>query len=99
MPDAMTADETAMIEAAVNGDLPRVRELLARGVPADVRTVGMYPLGMEWNVTPLMCAAAKGHVEILRALLDAGADVAAACEANKVDGGPGSTALRTPSGA
>src|SRR2546423_1673584 len=92
-PPKMSDDEKALIAAAVGGDLAKVRELLGNGVPVDARTVDMYPLGPEWDVTPLMCAAAKGHLDIVRALLEAGAEVSAACQGNKADGGSGSTAL------
>ncbi|HEY2584563.1 MAG TPA: ankyrin repeat domain-containing protein [Tepidisphaeraceae bacterium] len=59
----------------------------------NVRESELRPLGLESNVTPLMCAAAKGHLDVVRALLDTGADVSAATEAHKQDGGGGSQAL------
>ena len=89
----LTPDEKALVAAALNGDAGRVRELLANGVGADPRESETHPLGLEWNVTPLMCAAAGGHLEVVRLLLDAGADVSAATEAHKQDGGGGSQAL------
>ena len=89
----LSADEKAFIEAAAKGDAARVRELLARGVPVDVRDSETYMLGLVWNITALMCAAAQGHLEIVRMLLKAGASVAAACAAHKEDGGGGSQPL------
>ena len=89
----LSAPERALVEAATKGDAKKVRELLAEGVPADVRDNETYTLGSVWNITPLMCAAAQGHFEIVRLLLQAGADVVAACDAHPEDGGGGSQAL------
>ena len=89
----LSADEKAFVEAAARGDAARVRELLARDVPVDVRDSETYALGSVWNITALMCAAAQGHLEIVQTLLHAGANVSAACDAHKADGGGGSQAL------
>src|SRR2546423_2925596 len=89
----LSPDEKALVTAALNGDAGRVRELLDNGVPVDPREWETHPLGLEWNVTPLMCAAARGHLDIVRLLLGAGADVSAATDAHKQDGGGGSQAL------
>lgn len=90
----LSDDERALFAAAIGGDLDRVRALLAKGVVVDARNdKESWPLGMEWNITPLMCAAANGHVDVVRALIAAGASANAASDANKVDGGPGSTPL------
>ena len=89
----LSADEKAFVEAAARGDGAQVRERLARGVPVDVRDSETYALGSAWNITALMCAAAQGHLEIVRILLQAGATVSAACKAHKEDGGGGSQAL------
>jgi len=86
-------DGKAFVEAAARGDVEKVRELLARGVPADVRDSESFALGSLWNITPLMCAAAQGQLEIVQILLKAGANVSAACAAHKEDGGGGSQAL------
>lgn len=56
-----------LVTAADSGDLNRVKQLLASGVPPD---------GPSKNgVTALYCAACEGRVEIINALLAAGADV------------------------
>jgi ankyrin repeat protein len=89
----MTEIETSLIQASLDGDAAKVRELLAAGADANVRNAETYPIGYEWNTTPLMCAAAKGHLEVVRVLLKGGADVAAASEKHKVDGGGGNQAL------
>lgn len=63
-------DAREILHAADAGDLPRIRELLARD-PELVRAPG------EHRVTPLHGAAEHNHPEAVAALLDAGAD----CEA------------------
>ena len=89
----LTDNEKALIQAAVEGDAERIRQLLSAGVDVNVRNAETYPIGYEWNITSLMCAANKGHLEVCRILLAAGADVSAGSEQHKVDGGGGSQAL------
>lgn len=89
----LSDNEKAFILAAVKGDAAAVNDLLKQGVPVDVRDSETYSLGYVWNNTALMCAAEKGHLEIVQALLKAGASVSAAVDAHKVDGGGGSQAL------
>jgi beta-lactamase regulating signal transducer with metallopeptidase domain len=56
-----------LVEAADEGDLDDVRELLDRGVNVNAAVDG--------DGTPLIAAARGGHVDIVRLLLDRGADV------------------------
>jgi ankyrin repeat protein len=66
-------DETDLHFAAQEGDLARVRQLLADG-----RSPNAFD---ELTKTPLHYAAEKGHIDIMRVLLAAGADVNAHEEA------------------
>jgi ankyrin repeat protein len=60
-------------DAIQNGSAADVRQLLAAGAdPSEVEELG--------DVTPLMSAAARGDLEIVRALVEAGADVNALAE-------------------
>ena len=73
--EAQTTDDSAIFDAARDGDVDAVRELLqanfqlARATDGDQRT-------------PLHLAASHGHVEVGQHLLDAGADI----EATEEDG-------------
>jgi ankyrin repeat protein len=66
-------DESDLHFAAQDGDLARVRELLADG-----RSPNAFD---EISKTPLHYAAGSGHIDIMRVLLEAGADVNAHDEA------------------
>jgi len=66
-------DETDLHFAAQDGDMTRVRQLLADG-----RSPNAFD---ELSKTPLHYAAEKGHMDIMRVLLEAGADVNAHEEA------------------
>lgn len=61
-----------LIEAAGNGDLARVRSLLASGADANARDAE--------GATALMRAAHLGRLDVVRALVDGGADVNATDE-------------------
>jgi uncharacterized protein len=65
---ALAPGTQAIIDAAANGDLSAVEAELARN-PALARASN------ETGDTPLHRAAHRGHVAVVRALLDAGADV------------------------
>lgn len=54
--------------AAGNGDIERVRSLLASGANVDARDP-------DYGMTPLMWAAARGHRDVVSELLDRGADI------------------------
>ena len=58
-----------MIEAARQGDLSRIRELLAE----DVRQANMC--SPQEGATPLIYASVIGRLDIVQALVDAGANL------------------------
>jgi ankyrin repeat protein len=62
--------ENALVSAARKGNLARVRELLAQGANPNGHIEGA-----DYRRTPLGEAAKNGSPEILKALLDAGAEV------------------------
>lgn len=72
MKGQMPTDAQALMRAAGEGDVSRVRSLLAAG--ADVNAAA------EGGETALMRASAKGHLDVVEALLDAGGDVHAKSE-------------------
>src|SRR2546425_519292 len=64
-------DQTAgeqLHAAAQVGDLVRVRQLITDGFP-----VSAFDADLAW--TPLHYAAAEGHMEVMKTLIEAGADV------------------------
>jgi ankyrin repeat protein len=66
-PQIPTADQQAMNDAALNGELEHIREMISRG--AD-------PNGIDQEGrTALMFASFNGHTEIVRLLLESGARV------------------------
>ncbi len=56
----------ALLRAAEQGDAAAARALIASGAPVDAEN--------RYGATPLFFAAERGHLEIARMLLDAGAD-------------------------
>jgi len=62
------SDEGKLFEAARKGDLATVDLLLRRGLDPNMRETGDNTYPMHW-------AAAAGHLEVVRALADAGGDV------------------------
>jgi ankyrin repeat protein len=65
-----------LIAAADRGDLETVRKILDSGVKPD-------EIKDKYGQTALMRAAARGHVEIMRLLIDRGADVNAQSDGNQ----------------
>ncbi len=70
MAEAQAKQAKALLEAARSGDDVKLRELLAGGVPADTQD--------ERGQSALYLAAAFGHLDATKTLLDAGADLRAA---------------------
>jgi ankyrin repeat protein len=70
-------DQRAFLDAAKTGDLDKVRELLAKGVPVDTREDFAVDRDhyQQSEQTALMYAAGGGHLEVVRILLQAGANV------------------------
>jgi len=87
-------DQRAFLDAARTGDAQRVRELLAKGVPADVREdFAPNEYYEQSEQTALMYAAAGGHLEIVQLLLKAGVDVKAIDKMRSREWGGEQTAL------
>ncbi len=61
------SDDTALISAAIKGDVSRVNELLDKGANVNAKAFDGW--------TALMWASSNGNVEIVKALIDKGADV------------------------
>lgn len=90
---APTKDELALLKAAYAGDLRVIQSLVTSGVNVNVQSSEFYDMGMQQNVTPLMCASAQGHEQIVRWLLEHQANHAAQTMLTKSEGGPGTQAL------
>ena len=55
----LTDNEKALIQAVLQGDAAKTRELLSAGTDVNVRNADSHPLGLELNTTPLMCATSS----------------------------------------
>ena len=64
--------DTALMEAAEEGNLPAVRNLIAAGANVNLQN--------EDAESALMMAAEEGHLEVVKILLSSGADVSAVDE-------------------
>ncbi len=82
-PPKLPPNERAYLDASQQGDLPKVAAMLEKGVPVDVRDDD----GMPWDQTALMYAAANGHIDLVRLLIDKGANVLAKDKAPPGEGG------------
>lgn len=89
----LTRDEADLLDAAAKGNVSEVERLLTKGVDSNVKDDRWIP----WDITPLMHASRWGHVEVVRALLAAGASLKA--RDKHVPGEPaGKTALHYAAG-
>lgn len=70
--------EPGLVESAAKGKLSVVESLLKRGIDPDVRDLG----GSE--TTALFVAAANGHDNVVKALLEAGANANAAADKSDI---------------
>lgn len=75
--DGARARDQALMAAVKQGDLGAVERLIASGHPLDQRAPAMG--GPDEDCTPLGMAARRGHAQIVRRLLDAGADARLIC--------------------
>jgi ankyrin repeat protein len=64
-----TLSFAALQDAAKEGEIERVRELLDRGVDPNSDS------GMPHGMSPLMLAAWKGHLEVVQLLVERGANI------------------------
>lgn len=73
--DAPSNDSTALYLAAFHGKLQSVKLLVSRGANLEVTCV--FPGLYDSEFTPLLAAAREGHYDIVRTLLEAGANIKA----------------------
>ena len=90
-------DQRAFLDAARTGDANKVRELLAKRVPVDVRE-DFCTHYMQNEQTALMYAAGDGHLEVVKTLLKARADVKAIDKMVSRESGGEKTALHYAAG-
>ena len=67
MPSALAAGDCPLCEAAASGDATEIRRLLAEGANPNAAE-------KKYNFTALVVAASKNHPEVVKVLLDAGAN-------------------------
>ena len=71
-------NEEKLIRSSLEGNAGEVRKVLASGVNINCKAENCLNYGAEncliYGVTPLYGAAKKGHINVVKLLLDAGAD-------------------------
>ena len=73
--DAVDEDGlTALHRAASKGDVSEVERLLAAGANVDAKTRAYVPV-ISRSSTPLIIAIRHEHIDVMRLLLDRGADI------------------------
>src|SRR5213592_4849389 len=70
-PKPNTPQEIAFLDACKQGDIGSAQRLLGGGVSVNCRDAR----GEPWDMTGLMHAAERGHAELVKLLLEAGAKV------------------------
>ncbi|KAI1747319.1 ankyrin repeat-containing domain protein [Xylaria castorea] len=73
--EASSHDSTVLYLAAFNGQSESVKVLISRG--ANLEVTCLFPDSWDSNFTPLLAAARQGHRKVIRALLEAGANIKA----------------------
>jgi ankyrin repeat protein len=85
--------EIELLESVIRGDINAVEKCLKAGASVNVQDNQLCKLPFYTQATPLMYAADKGNLEMVRLLLKSGADVSLATKSAEEDGGAGSEAL------
>jgi hypothetical protein len=75
--DPRVGDDEALVQACAAGHLAVVKILLERSSSTDPSGTKTYPAATARNNSPLFAAASQGRTEVVRLLLDSGADPAA----------------------
>ncbi|KAI0549769.1 ankyrin repeat-containing domain protein [Xylaria curta] len=73
--EAPSLDSTALYLATYHGKLESVQVLVSRG--ANLEVTCFFPNMEDSNFTPLLAASLQGHHSVVRALLEAGANIKA----------------------
>jgi ankyrin repeat protein len=73
----------ALFDAAFSGTLTLLQEALGAGADPNqpwLKDYARSPYGLDWTSVPVLAvAASRGHVDIVEALLDAGAEIESQC--------------------
>src|SRR5437868_3423453 len=89
----LSDNQKAYLRAAAEGKVGELKRFIDQGIPVDLLDSELFLLGLSWDTTALMYAAGNGHLEAVRLLLKAGANVLLKSKAHKQDGGGEAHAL------